>query len=247
MANILHVAEATSTSTLLASISEASHGTVVAAYTQSAGRGQRGNSWESEPGKNLTFSLLLRPRKIEAARQFEISQLVAIAIVRILSRHLASDKVRIKWPNDIYWEDKKICGILIENTLNGSGIERSIAGIGINVNQARFLSDAPNPVSMLNISGHEYPLDTLLKDFSDQIINSFDAYEANPDPEALGREYASMLWRAEGYWPYHDMIKDEPISARIHAVAPSGMLTLETADGEFRTFAFKEVAALIGR
>lgn len=233
----------TSTSTVLSAMTDAPHGTCVACHTQTAGRGQRGNSWEAEPGKNLTFSLLMRPRAIKAACQFEISEIVAIAIADVLRRHLDTDEVRIKWPNDIYYRDSKIVGILIENTLCGSDIERSIAGIGINVNQKQFLSDAPNPISMRNITGREYELPTLLEEFVNEIITKLNTYEAAPDAEALRREYFARLWRGEGFWPYHDCLRNCDIRARIDNVGAMGHLTLVTDADEALTFAFKEVAA----
>lgn len=241
---IIIVDEAGSTNTLLASMTDAPHGTVVAARRQTAGRGQRGNSWEAEPGKNLTFSLLLRLKAVPAARQFEISEIVAMAIARVLARRLGQE-VSIKWPNDIYVGDRKICGILIENTLTGPRIDRSIAGIGINVNQDRFLSDAPNPVSMLNISGRETDLDALLREVAGEITGAFEAHEAAPDTEALTRAYSAMLWRRSGLWPWRDCLAGEVISASIASVAPDGRLTLALADGSSRSYAFKEVAAVL--
>ncbi len=244
---IIKVETATSTSSVLSAMPEAEHGTVVAAHTQTAGRGQRGNSWESAPGKNLTFSLLLRPQTIPAARQFEISELVALAIAEVLSRHLPDAEVSIKWPNDIYVGNSKICGTLIENTLCDSRIERSIAGIGINVNQEKFLSDAPNPISMLNITGREFDTEGLLEEFVREIITRFDLYESAPDTEALTTLYRRHLWRKDGYHPYRDNLAAQDIMGRIADVAPNGLLTLETPSGERRTFAFKEVAAILAR
>ncbi|MDE6653825.1 MAG: biotin--[acetyl-CoA-carboxylase] ligase, partial [Muribaculaceae bacterium] len=141
MCTIIYVDEADSTNNLLAAESHRlSHGTALMARRQTAGKGQRGNSWEAAPGKNLTFSLLLRPQSILASHQFELLQVVAISIVKVLRSQLDTDEIYIKWPNDIYYRDKKICGILIENSISGISIERSIVGIGINVNQDVFTS-----------------------------------------------------------------------------------------------------------
>ena len=235
--------EASSTNTEAALLDPA-HGTVVACRRQTAGRGQRGNSWEATPGENLTFSVVLRPRTIEACRQFEISEIVSLAIVDVLRRHVG-EGVAIKWPNDIYWRDLKICGILIENAVCGGGIERSIAGIGINVNQVRFLSDAPNPVSMRSVTGTEYPLDALLDEFAGEIVGAFDEYEKEPDFESLHMRYCAALWRGEGLWPWHDAMAGEDITASIAGVGPMGHLTLRLADGTERVYAFKEVAAVL--
>ena len=146
---IVTLDECDSTNTVLSSMPEAASGTVVATRRQTAGRGQRGNSWESEPDKNLTFSQLLMPRMLPAARQFELSMIVSLAIADSIDAHLP-DGIRtcVKWPNDIYIGREKVCGILIENRLTGSRIERAIVGAGINVNQRVFTSDAPNPTSI---------------------------------------------------------------------------------------------------
>ncbi len=118
-------------------------GTIVYCDIQRSGRGQRGNSWESEPFKNLTFSLLLRPEHIPANRQFLLSEIVSLATVDVLNRYATG--FSIKWPNDIYWHDKKIAGILIENVLSGSTFSRAIIGMGLNINQKNFLQRCPQP------------------------------------------------------------------------------------------------------
>ncbi len=246
MCTIIYVDEADSTNSMLAkAASDFEHGTALAAHCQSAGKGQRGNHWESEPWKNLTFSILLRPKAILASHQFELLQVVAISIVKVLRSQLATDEIYIKWPNDIYYRDKKICGILIENTLSGAGIERSIVGIGVNVNQDKFLSDAPNPVSMKQIAGHSFDLDDLLEYFVTQVVCDFDKYEHTLNSTQLAARYRFMMWRGEGFWPYIDNLTGQRIEARIAAVAPTGHLTLADPDGKVRTYAFKEVTAVL--
>ena len=121
----------------------------VIAERQTAGKGQRGNSWESEDCKNITFSFVLYPTFIEARQQFILSQIISLSIKEELDEW--AEGISIKWPNDIYWNEKKICGILIENDLLGHHIGRSISGIGVNINQEVFRSDAPNPVSLKQI------------------------------------------------------------------------------------------------
>ena len=149
---ILRVAETASTNSLLRELvikESLAEGSVVVADFQTAGRGQIGNTWESEAGKNLMFSLVLYPTCIPANRQFLISQIAALSVKETLDSY--TDHVTVKWPNDIYWKEKKICGMLIENDLMGRNINQSIAGIGININQEIFHSSAPNPVSLLQI------------------------------------------------------------------------------------------------
>lgn len=236
---------AVSTNSLIASqVDSMRHGAVISARRQTAGRGQRGNSWESEPGANLTFSLLLRPSAIDAASQFQLSMLVSLGVCDALAAASNRDFV-VKWPNDIYYGDSKICGILIENSLNGRRIDHSIVGIGINVNQRRFISDAPNPVSLFGILGHETPLEPLLVDVCRNILDRFDRYEASPDPGGLVSEYHSRLWRRCGFYNWHDALVDENILAEIAGVDVSGILTLRLDSGDFRHYAFKEVAAIL--
>ena len=243
---IIELEETASTNSWLAARArESSKGLTVLCRRQTAGRGQRGNSWESEPDKNITMSLLLKPAELHPSRQFLVSQAVSVAIVTVLSRYLPGHEVCIKWPNDIYVSDRKICGILIENSITQSGINHCIVGMGINVNQTRFFSDAPNPVSMTMLTGREYAPRALAEEIIGEILRETAAITAD-DTAGLQKRYSSMLWRREGYWPYTDNLRGERIMARIAGVAPDGILTLELADsGGHRSFAFKEVAACL--
>lgn len=234
---IIRLESVDSTSSYLQSVAaECDHGTVVIAREQTAGRGQRGNHWESEPGKNLTFSLMLRPIDILASEQFAISEAVALGIATTLEQHLGQP-VEVKWPNDIYVGDSKICGILIENAISGRGITRSIAGIGINVNQAEFRSDAPNPVSMRQLSGHEFDLDTMLSETVSAILANLELPH-----DTLHTLYQSRLYRRNGPHPYRDCLRGTDMMAEIVNVAPDGMLTLRDQEGTERVYAFKEVS-----
>jgi BirA family biotin operon repressor/biotin-[acetyl-CoA-carboxylase] ligase len=239
-ANYINLPEVGSTNTWLReNLASLPHATVVTATNQTAGRGQRGNSWESAPGKNLTFSLLLRPEGFPAANQFYISEAVALGIAGVLQEMLPDRDVAVKWPNDIYVGDKKICGILIENSLMGTDISHSIAGIGINVNQQQFLSDAPNPVSLYQLTECEYPLEPLLHDVVGNILNLL-----NEDPEKLHQAYLDTLYRPDKA-RYRDASTGQEFDAAIHAIAPNGMLTLrDLADDALRTYAFKEVSLI---
>lgn len=229
-----------STNSELAARGDAPAGTVVATRSQTAGRGQRGNTWESAPGANLTFSLLLRPQMLPAARQFEMSMIVSIAVADVIDAVLADAGVvrraAIKWPNDIYIDDSKVCGILIENTLSGSSIERSIVGVGLNVNQRQFVGDAPNPISLCHYTGVDHALQPLLQRVCDRIVDVFDEYERNPLPRVLTEAYMSRMWRREGEWPYATP-DGSVFRASIVSVGSDGILTLSGN----RRFAFKEV------
>lgn len=138
-------------------------GTVILARDQFSGRGQGQTSWESEAGKNLTFSLVLRPVFLRPARQFLLNQAIALGIREGIAGLTKNEKFSIKWPNDIYYQDGKVSGMLIETQIMGADFELVVAGIGVNVNQDNFFSDAPNPLSLKNISGVGFDLDLALK------------------------------------------------------------------------------------
>ena len=138
-------------------------GSLVVTDFQTAGKGQVGNSWESEAGMNLMFSILLYPDFIPANRQFLISQIASLSVKETLDAY--TDFIQVKWPNDIYWKDRKICGMLIENDLSGQLLYCSIIGIGLNLNQSLFRSNAPNPISLTQITGKKYDREEVLNRF----------------------------------------------------------------------------------
>ena len=232
----------------------AEHGTVVYTDRQTAGRGQRGNSWESEPFKNVTMSILLRPENVAPNQQFWLSEISALAVERVLSKYIGN--VFIKWPNDVYYKDFKICGMLIEHSLSGGKINYTIPGIGINVNQRVFLSDAPNPISLVNVLGHEVPTSEILDGLVDEILTMCD--QLPEKAEEIHREFLSKLYRRDGFHEYQSTIRSasadglsvleegEYFQARIVNVHPDGMLDLMTTEGYIHTFAFKEVAFILG-
>lgn len=228
-----------STNTKMAEMAPAlSHGDVVITDCQQAGRGQRGNSWEAQPGKNLTFSLFLTPRRIKATESFLISMAVAVGIAESL-KSLSGLDILIKWPNDIYVGDKKLAGILIENALCGPEVRQSIVGIGINVNQCLFRSDAPNPVSLAILCGKEFNLDTVLGALISGIMREIE----NVAPDALSERYHGLLWRGSGIWPWRRAADGALINAKIKNVALSGHLSLDTQPP--LSFAFKEISPVM--
>lgn len=233
-----------STNNYLALIaSDSPHGTVVRAGRQTAGRGQRGNSWESAPGENILMSVLLRRPGIAPADQFIISQAVALAIRDTLAKYMPGEEVSVKWPNDIYVGNRKICGILIENSLGTDEIDYSIAGFGVNVNQTEFLSDAPNPVSMAQICDRRFDTGLIAREIAEAVIAEYDSiFDGQADD--IRERYFNALWRRKGFHPYFDCIREEIIYAKIHSVAPDGHISLELSDNSRRIFAFKEVRAI---
>ena len=213
---------------------------VVIAEKQTSGRGQRGNSWESEPGKNLTFSIVLYPHHIPASRQFALSQIISLGIIDILQKF--GPGFSIKWPNDIYWNEKKLVGILIENELTGHTFNTAIVGIGINVNQEFFLSTAPNPISLKQITGKDIDRHTLLSDILNAIIKRYYHYEENND-KTLNDNYMKFLFRNNG--TYFFKTDNERFKASIKGIENDGHLILETENGEERKYAFKEVSYVL--
>lgn len=218
---------------------------VVRAVIQSAGRGQRGNSWESAPGMNLTFSLVWDPEGVAPSEQFSISEAVALGVAGYLRKH--EIPALVKWPNDIYVTDRKICGILIEHSLLGSTLERSVIGIGINVNQEEFLSDAPNPVSMFQLSGKEYDLEEELR----AVVETIRGYlEKTVTPEGrreLHEKFLRNLWRGDGgSYRFRDIRENRPFMGEIKDVEPTGFLLVRNIeDGSLKKYAFKEVEFIL--
>ncbi|MBQ6745877.1 MAG: biotin--[Bacteroidaceae bacterium] len=217
--------------------------TVMADY-QSAGKGQRGNSWESEAGANLTFSFVLYPSFLSAKKQFVISQIVSLGIVNVLRKYV-DEGTSVKWPNDIYYHDKKICGMLVEVYLEGMNLGRCVCGIGLNVNQEVFLSNAPNPVSLCKIIGRKVDRMTLLYGVMEEIQGLYS--KLKEDNEAVGKElskyYFQHLYRKEGYHRYKD--KNGEFMAKLIQVEPDGRLLLEDDDQNQRSYLFKEIQYII--
>ena len=224
----MYITETYSTSTLLRELytDDLPHLFTIRTDFQTAGRGQAGNSWESERGKNLLFSSLLRYPEIEATEQWRLSMLVAIAVRETILTAIINDiekgnDILIKWPNDIYYKDKKLVGILIENTLAGRNIAYTIAGIGININQTEWKSNAPNPVSLKQITDKEYDIEEILEHF----IKAIQKWEKQPT-KTIREEYIKHLYRRTGWHTYVE---------REVSVAPTNIVQgTENAEGLFK-------------
>ena len=178
-------------------ISDIDNLSVLSALEQTAGRGQRGNKWTSNTGENLMFSIVLKDPKISARDQFVLNEIASLAVVDFLSMHGIT--ARIKWPNDIYVGSKKICGILIENSLQGSAISSSIIGIGLNINQRNFNVNLPNPTSMVLCQAEEGLLNIhrCLEEFMDIFTTLHDRFLTSAcDLSPLRQRYLDTLWRS---------------------------------------------------
>lgn len=214
--------------------------TLVTAEFQEAGRGAGTNKWESEQGKNLLFSLIAYPQRLQANQMFALSEVTALAIRDALSSYTPG--FQIKWPNDIYYNDKKISGMLIENDLRGKWVHRSIIGVGVDINQTSFLSDAPNPVSLAQILGKAVERNQVLNSILLQFNHYYGMMEREQFSE-LHNRYMQHLYRRNALHPYADATGT--FQARIIDVEPTGHLVLECQNGEQRRYDFKEVSFLI--
>ena len=242
---LIHFPEVDSTNKAINNISESEKlpsGSIVIADFQTAGRGQAGNSWESEAGKNLTFSIIFKPTYIPANMAFVISEIISLCVKRTLDMYISD--ITVKWPNDIYYKDKKIAGILIENSIQQGKISQSIVGIGINVNQSEFRSNAPNPVSLTQITGRSFDLMAILENFrlilaeQNERINKSET--CNLYFETIHNDYINSVYRKEGYHKYRD--DNDLFEAEIYKIEPSGHLILKRTDGSLLRYAFKEVS-----
>ena len=218
--------------------SEGEQMTVAVADFQTAGRGQGANCWESEAGKNLLFSVLLHPVEVPVACQFLLSEYGALSLREALTDYMGEGSITLKWPNDIYWNDKKLSGTLIETKLSGGRIKDCVFGVGLNVNQTEFKSDAPNPVSLCQILGKEVNREDLLQ----KIIASFERnYELirSANYGAISAMYHEALYRSKGFYPYEDA--DGVFEGAIVEVEDDGHLILRDREGMIRSYEFKEI------
>lgn len=217
---------------------------------QTAGRGQQGNGWESAPDENLLCSILIEREKTVALKEespFYMNVAVSVAVQRLLGEGFT-----IKWPNDIYWQDKKVAGILIENAIVGNQVAYSIAGIGLNVNQTEFLSGAPNPISLRQISGERYDIDALMN----QLLASVREVQTW-SREQLWAYYRAHLYRREGLWPFverevstaptmnADSATKGQFLARIEDILPTGEIVLRDQEGKKRKYHFKQIRYIV--
>jgi BirA family biotin operon repressor/biotin-[acetyl-CoA-carboxylase] ligase len=243
---ILWLEETDSTQNVfLGHISEYDNMSVAAAKFQTAGRGQRGNRWLAGKGENLTFSMLLKFGKegfpfLKATDQFRITVAATLGIVSYLDA--GGIESTVKWPNDIYIRNRKVCGMLMENQLEGPDIISSVAGIGLNVNQKDFPPQLPNPTSMSLQTGKKYILEDELEKL---YVHLCDSFAANLNDEDAFGEYESRLYRKGVFNEYVRCSDGTYFEGRIVGVDQSGRLIVENRKGELETFAFKEISYII--
>lgn len=222
--------------------------TVYAALFQTAGRGQKGNRWESRAGENLTFSILFKPEQLPATEQFMLSQIVALGLVE----YLADNGIRatVKWPNDIYAGDRKICGTLIEPVLSEGHVSAAVAGIGLNMNQVSFDPSLPNPTSLACEMGRTYDLRVELPALLRRIFERYDKIGSPYARNGFDALYLEKMYR-RGDWHLFEELpaSDVPaehrsglrVKARVLGIDPKARLMLEHADGTIHVYGSKEI------
>ncbi len=209
-------------------------GTIVIAERQSKGRGQRGNKWYSEPGKNLTFSMVLKPFFLDATEQFELNMAVSLGVNEALRSYVKG--IKIKWPNDfVHVELGKVGGMLIENQVSNKGIEVSIIGLGINVNQLEF--PFPNAISLANLAGAPVDKDEFFKVLIKEIEEHYLLLKRG-HRRFIQSNYVNLLYRRDEWATFDD---GQPFEGKIRGVSPEGKLMIEKQGGEVKCYSFKEV------
>lgn len=218
---------------------EIEEGLVVVANNQTDGKGNAGTNWESQKDKNLTFSILLKPDFIEAESQFLITQIISLSLLIALSNYLDENSLSVKWPNDIYFKNKKLGGILIQNTIKGSKISNSVIGIGINVNQEKYKSDAPNPISIIQIANKSVEREKLLTEILNSINDYYSRLMLFPTKLWLEKQYLEKLYLIDELCSFKD--KTGEFKGRIKGIDNFGRLIISSSSGEDKTYGFKEV------
>lgn len=209
--------------------------TTIFTQNQIDGKGQRGNVWLSEPGKNALFSVILFPIQISPIQQFIISQCVSISLLHVIEKYCSN--VSIKWPNDIYVNDKKIAGILIENIIQGGVIKPCVIGIGLNCNQLLFDKSIPNPTSIKIETGKEVEVEIVIKSFLLELIELYKKMPYNFD--FIRNAYKEKLYKNGLYSLYED--EKGEFLGRISDVDDDGKIHIVDKEGKLRKYFFKEV------
>ena len=215
-------------------------GTIIYTNYQPEGRGYSGTKWESEDGKNLLISILLFPSFINPEDQFNISMTISLGICDFLMRDIPD--CSIKWPNDIYVNNDKIAGILIESSVSGNQIESTVAGIGLNINQEKFISNAPNPVSLTLLTGRSYDLISCINQLATDIDKRYKQLIAG-NSEEIKKEYVSKLYRLNEWCEFRD--NKEIYTGRVLTIGEYGRIKIEKQNGEINSYSFKEIEFIL--
>ncbi len=224
----------------LLSKSTPEEGTAISTLNQTAGRGQIGRKWESAPGENLTFSIILYPNFLTAAQNFQLNKAFSLGVRDFVESVLPSFRVFVKWPNDIYVNDRKICGILIQNAIQGSRIQSTVLGIGLNVNQSQF-AWAPNATSLFLESGRTFSLDQTLPDVFFFLEKRY--RQLSSDIRTLNENYLSALYRIHQETEFQQP-DGQRFKGTITGVGPAGHLLI-LCGHQVRSYDLKEIQMIL--
>ncbi|RDC66136.1 biotin--[acetyl-CoA-carboxylase] ligase [Adhaeribacter pallidiroseus] len=216
---------------------KATEGCVVITDHQTAGQGQRGNTWEAESDKNITLSVILKPVFLSATQQFYLTMCVSLAVFDLVQQ-VVPGKIKIKWPNDIVTEDKKLAGILIQNTISGSILQHSVVGIGLNVNQKIF--QFPRATSLAKLTNKEFNRVVITEKLLEHLEKRYLELRSG-QLEKLKISYLQALYRYQSTYFYE--IDGVKTTGQIVGVDATGRLALQINE-ELRFFNFKEIAYL---
>lgn len=220
----------------LIGLEDLEEGTIVCTDYQSHGKGHMGNTWSSEKGKNLLFSILLKPGFLLPENAFHLSRITSLSLLEVLDNQ--DIKSEIKWPNDIVAGSSKICGVLIENAVSGRGILQSVIGVGLNVNQEVFNSSIPSPTSLRLEKGCHFDRKVLMEEFRTALEGWYQVLFTGNEKSIMDA-YHNRLYLLNQSARYSD--GNSEFKARIRAVLPGGELEVLTESGEIRRFGFKEI------
>ncbi|GAA4303960.1 biotin--[acetyl-CoA-carboxylase] ligase [Nibribacter koreensis] len=237
---LLFLPECASTNTVaqeLVNKNDATDGCVIIAGAQTGGRGQRGNTWDVEPDKNITLSLVLKPTFLEATQQFALNIAVSLAALDLLKSHLP-EGAKIKWPNDLYHQNLKVGGILIENAISGRFLQHSIIGIGINVNQVTFQHDRATSFALL--AGKEFSLQTMVTQLLQNLERRYLALRAGAHDQQK-QEFLKQLFRYQEWHPFE--VEGQRVMGQIAGVDAVGRLAV-IVEQKLKFFQFQEIKYL---
>ena len=239
--NIIFCTKVDSTNILASFILKADapqEGTIIRAGVQTAGKGQTGAKWESEDGKNLLISIILYPGKIKITDQFLISMAISLGVLDFISNY--TEGCKIKWPNDIYVFNDKIAGILIENSIMNNAIVDCIVGIGLNINQEKFVSAAPNPISLKLITNSDFEINDCLSELCQRLDKRYERLMSGAYNEIID-DYNNNLYRLNKWCTFFNDAQGV-FTGRIVEVKQSGLIIIETDNNKFKEYYFKEVS-----
>jgi len=244
----MYIAQTNSTNTYLKE-----HPEINEVYTgfQTEGRGQAGNGWESEPGKNVLLSVRLHPQRLMVCDQWKVCVAVSVALWQTVKEYMYDpSKLSIKWPNDLYYEDRKLAGVLIEHTVSGEYIKESIVGIGLNVNQIQWMGPVPNPISIKQITGKENSIEEVVQNLEANLLN-IGLTSAN-----YVDLYRQNLYRRDGWWWWEEREvsvaptmngerSEKSFEAKIAGINSTGELLLMNRNGEEKVYHFKQIKYIL--